>query len=72
MGNKLAIFDLDGTLFDTVAVNSDAYGYAIKECGFQADFDRSYYEEYCSGKSYREFLPEMVQGIAEEDMERIH
>ena len=31
---KLAIFDLDGTLLDTVKDLGDATNYALRECGF--------------------------------------
>lgn len=34
MKNKLAIFDMDGTLFDTKDVNYRAYKFAIEQCGF--------------------------------------
>lgn len=31
---KLAIFDLDGTLIDTIADLAGATNYALQECGF--------------------------------------
>ena len=69
---KLAIFDLDGTLFDTADVNFRAYEYAIKKCGFKCSFDCSYYRKYCNGNSYKVFLPEIISKISERDMEEIH
>ena len=69
---KLAIFDLDGTLFDTKNVNYKAYCKAIKECGFEVDVDYSYYCEFCNGNSYKVFLPIIVPGITEESMYSVH
>ena len=34
MAPKLVIADLDGTLFDTVAVNGEAYRCALAEAGY--------------------------------------
>ena len=70
MGNKayLAIFDLDGTLFDTSEVNYLAYRDAAAKYGFtlpREDFLRSFV-----GRNYREFLPEL--GVPPEALEPIH
>ena len=43
--NKLAIFDLDGTLFDTKDVNYNAYQAAIKMTGIDANIN---YNDYCN------------------------
>lgn len=70
--NKLAIFDLDGTLFDTKDVNFRAYTHAIKKCGFSIDIDYKYYCDFCNGNNYKTFLPKIIVGIPEKDLERIH
>lgn len=70
--NKLAIFDLDGTLFDTKNVNFNAYSQAIGECGFKVDIDYQYYCEFCNGNNYRTFLPTIITNISDQDMQRIH
>lgn len=68
MKNKLAIFDLDGTLFDTNEVNFQAYRSAMKELGYQMSYQ--YYMEHGNGRHYSEFLPALVQNRG--DIERIH
>lgn len=70
--NKLAIFDLDGTLFDTKDVNFHAYSKAIENCGFKADIDYKFYCGFCNGNSYKAFIPKLIPGISTEGMERIH
>lgn len=60
---KLAIFDLDGTLFDTREVNYMAYKKALLEYNFNLTYE--YFCEYCNGKNYLEFLPK----ISTEDIE---
>lgn len=60
MKNKLAIFDLDGTLFDTNLVNYYSYKQALEENGTQMTVS---YENFCkdwNGRSYKEFLPEIL------------
>ncbi len=69
---KLAIFDLDGTLFDTKDVNYFAYREAIKCCGFSAEIDYGFYCSYCNGNHYKEFLPVIIPGISESEMRKIH
>jgi len=54
MKKKLAIFDLDGTLFDTKDVNYHAYKAALNECGYDMSYD--YYCNYCNGRHYTTFL----------------
>lgn len=70
--NKLAIFDMDGTLFDTKNVNYTAYSKALKECGFAVSIDYKYYCEFCNGNNYKIFLPEIVKGITEEELQAVH
>ena len=70
--NKLAIFDLDGTLFDTKDVNYNAYQNAIKMVGIGAIID---YNDFCNlynGKNYRDFLPKIIPNTSEEQMKNIH
>lgn len=70
--NKLAIFDLDGTLFDTKDVNYNAYQNAIKMTGIGTIID---YNDFCNlynGKNYRDFLPKIIPNISEEQMKNIH
>ena len=72
MIKKLAIFDMDGTLFDTKKVNYKAYSRALKECGFSVDIDYKYYCDFCNGNNYNVFLPVLVPKITAEAMQRVH
>lgn len=70
--NKLAIFDLDGTLFDTKDVNYNAYQNAIRMAKIDVKID---YDDFCklyNGKNYREFLPKIIPNISEEQLKKIH
>ena len=69
---KLAIFDLDGTLFDTKDVNYRAYCSALTECGFICNIDYEFYCHFCNGNNYKVFLPRIVPGISVADMQRVH
>lgn len=55
---KLVIVDLDGTLFDTKDVNYHAYKDAITPYGY--DMDYKYYCEFCNGRHYLDFLPQIT------------
>lgn len=66
--NKLAIADLDGTLFDTEDVNFHSYKEAISLWGVQIEKEK--FLELSRGKDYTEFLPE-ITGY-ETDIEAIH
>ncbi len=55
---KLVIVDLDGTLFDTKDVNYHAYKDAIAPYGY--DLDYKYYCNYCNGRHYLDFLPQIT------------
>jgi len=70
MKTKLAIFDLDGTLFDTRPVNYSAYSQALREEG--SLLDRAFYESHCNGKFYKDYLPLIINNPTDEVMERIH
>lgn len=69
---KLAIFDLDGTLFDTKNVNYNAYCEAMENCGFQEKIDYKFFCDFCNGNNYKTFLPQIVKGISEEQMQVVH
>ena len=66
---KLAIFDLDGTLFDTKDVNYNAYKEALSHYGFSIDYD--YYCSFCNGRHYTDFLPQ-ITGADEKILSSIH
>lgn len=56
--HMLAIFDLDGTLFDTRTVNYEAYRCALEAFGYKIDY--KYYCDHCNGKHYTDFLPALI------------
>lgn len=66
---KLALFDLDGTLFDTKSANFHAYNEALEKFSCAMDYD--YYCSFCNGRHYREFLPQIV-GYDETVLEAVH
>lgn len=67
----LIIADLDGTLFDTVAVNAASYRAALAELGFTVSDD--YYARHCNGGHYKTFLPPLMGGApSAADVERVH
>jgi beta-phosphoglucomutase len=68
--DKLAIFDLDGTLFDTKDINYLSYKQAINEEGY--DLDYNYFCLECNGNHYKEFLPKVLDKVDESLLERIH
>lgn len=70
--NKLAIFDMDGTLFDTKNVNYQAYSKALKLCGFEECIDYECYCDFCNGNNYKVFLPQIIENLSEEKMKEIH
>ena len=72
MKTKLAIFDLDGTLFNTSEVNFMSYARAIKQSGFTMDEDFSLFHKISNGKNFRLFLPQLIPGISEKEMQDIH
>ena len=69
MKNKLAIFDLDGTLFDTVPANYAAYESVLKKYGFS--LEETYFAKHCNGRYYKDFLPEII-GSDPVLLEQIH
>lgn len=67
--SNLAIFDLDGTLFNTAPANYAAYAYALSQHGFS--IDEQDFAKRCNGRYYRDFLPEII-GSDAALMEEIH
>lgn len=66
---KLALFDLDGTLFDTEKANYLAYKKACNEiCGI--DISESFFHEQCMSRNYKEFLP--LAGVTADKFHDIH
>lgn len=61
MEKKLAIFDLDGTLFDTKNVNYYAYRDALKP--YNIELDKEYFVTKCNGRHYTEFLPQIMGSL---------
>ncbi len=68
MKNKLAIFDLDGTLYDTRRVNWLAYQKALQAYGASIDYE--YFSAECNGQHYKTFLPQILGG--KEFIENVH
>ncbi|BCZ49012.1 haloacid dehalogenase [Clostridium gelidum] len=68
MKGKLAILDLDGTLFDTKEVNYMAYKTALEEYGYTIEYD--YYCQYCNGRHYTDFLHNIIK--SKDEIENIH
>lgn len=68
MKKNLALFDLDGTLFDTRMVNYLSYDHALDEFGCAVDYDT--FVTNCNGRSYREFLPAILGNDAH--LEAVH
>ena len=54
---KLALFDLDGTLFNTNEVNYRAYKEALTN--FDFSFEREFWYSNCIGRHYKDFLADM-------------
>ena len=66
---KLAIFDLDGTLFDTKNVNYYAYKEALEKYEIKLDYD--FFCKECNGKKYTQFLPK-IGVFSEDELLKIH
>ena len=67
---KLAMTDLDGTLVNTLAVNYESYRQALEEAGYPLSLET--YERDCFGRTYRDFLPELMPGADSDAMQRVH
>ena len=66
---KLAIFDMDGTLYNTNDVNYYAYKEALKEYNVELDYE--YYCQFCNGRHYKVFIPALVNND-EDKVEKVH
>ena len=66
---KLAIFDMDGTLYNTNDINYCAYKEALSRYNVELDYE--YYCNYCNGRHYTVFIPDMVNNDKEK-IEDIH
>ena len=58
MKTSLAIFDLDGTLFDTSEVNFYAYKEAL--AAYNVPLNHDYFTKKCNGRHYTEFIPKIM------------
>ena len=66
---KLALFDLDGTLYNTNDVNYYAYKEALNK--YDIDIDYDYYCNFCNGRHYTVFVPPLVNNDKDK-IEDIH
>lgn len=66
---KLAIFDMDGTLFNTNNINYYAYKEALDKYNISIDYE--YYCNHCNGRHYKVFISPLVNND-EQKMEDIH
>ncbi len=57
---RLAIFDMDGTLYNTNDVNYFAYKESLEKYNISIDYE--YYCNYCNGRHYSVFIPPLVNG----------
>ena len=64
----LALFDLDGTLFDTGDVNFYAYKKALEPFGIA--LDKTFFRKNCNGRHYMEFIPQIMG--RSEHLEEVH
>lgn len=69
MKERLAMFDFDGTLYDTVPANYAAYRDTLARHGFT--LDETYFKEQCYGRHYKDFLPPII-GSDEHLLDVIH
>ena len=67
---QLAIFDLDGTLFDTTRVNFLAYQQVLAPRGYYPEFD--FFRRECFGHDYGYFGPLLAPGASPEELREIH
>lgn len=66
----LAIFDLDGTLFDTVRVNYLAYQQVLRPFGYEVD--EQFFRQRCFGHDFGTFGPWLAPGLDEEGLHQVH
>lgn len=60
MRKKAVIFDLDGTLVDSVPAHMRRHQKLFREC-YKFTFDREYFEKRCNGSSEEEFYPRILK-----------
>lgn len=72
MKNKLAMFDFDGTLFNTEPLIYFAYKKAIEENYYLFDVTVEEFRKKANGKTYRNWLPLFFEEMKKEDIEKIH
>lgn len=68
MKKNLAIFDMDGTLFDTGNVNYYSYKEALGKYGIE--LDEEYFIKECNGRHYKQFLTDIMGGS--DNIEQVH
>lgn len=67
---KLAIFDLDGTLFDTVRVNYLSYQEALRPFGYKVD--EQFFRTQCFGHDFGTFGPWLAPELDAEGLHLVH
>ncbi len=55
---KLALFDMDGTLFYTTKANYEAYRQAIEEQGYKLTYE--VYSKDCMGRQFYDFISNII------------
>lgn len=71
MKNKLAIFDMDGTLFDTAEANYKSYKNAVEITVGNCDVLLDDFKKKCFGKNYKDFLQDVFK-VDVSLIEKIH
>ena len=71
MKKKLAIFDMDGTLFDTRKSNYEAYKYAVEAVGEICIVTEEQFATNCFGRNYKQFLITEFE-MPQNKLEQIH
>lgn len=72
MKNKLAMFDFDGTLFNTEPLIYFSYKKAIEENHYSFNVTVEEFRKIANGKTYRNWLPLFLEEMGKEEMEKIH
>jgi len=67
---KLAMFDLDGTLFNTFEIHYLAYQKALKKHGYSVT--RDFFRKECFGKYYTEFLTKIMPKASRKEISNVH
>lgn len=70
MKRRLAIFDFDGTLYDTCAANAAAYTEAMAPYGRR--MDEQTFARRCNGGYYKRFLPPILGTDDPQILELVH